>query len=174
MALKTGIFSLALGALLLGTSAMADDNQFQAQQYGDDQAESQGFRGGYRGDDRRDDHRDGRWNDHDRQYGRPAYGHVHSSDCRHGTQPAPPQNQQGRYELRQVQQWVPGRYEQVWVPQDCRYKPRWGTTKCRGGYYDQRWVEGHYQVAEQWVWVPYRWNRGTGPEWGTPVNYYYQ
>ena len=170
MALKTGIFSLALGALLLGTSAMADDNQFQAQYHDGSPAESQGFRGGYRGDDRRD----GRWNDHDRQYGRPAYGHVHSSDCRHGAQPAPTQNQQqGRYELRQVQQWVPGRYEQVWVPQDCRYSPRRGT-KCRGGYYDQRWVEGHYQVAEQWVWVPSRWNSGTGSGWGTPVNYYYQ
>lgn len=166
MALKTGIFSLALGALLLSTSAMADDNHFQAQHHRDDQ----GFRGGHRRDDRRDD----RWNDHDRQYGRPVYGHMHSSACRHGAQPTPPQNQQGRYELRQVQQWVPGRYEQVWVPQDCHYRPRRGTTQCRGGYYDQRWVEGYYQVAEQWVWVANHWNRGTGPEWSTPVNYYYQ
>jgi hypothetical protein len=150
MALKTGIFSLALGALLLGSTAQADDNLFQTQH-----------------------HRDGRWSDHDRQYGRPVHGHVHGSDCRHGAQPAPPQNQQGRYELRLVQQWVPGRYEQVWVPQDCRYKPRRGTTKCQGGYYDQRWVEGHYETAQQWVWVPYRWNRNSGPEWGTPASYYY-
>ena len=167
MALKTGIFSLALGALLLGTTAMADDDQFQTQQdFGDEQVESQGFRGGYRRDDR--------WNDHDRQYGRPVYGHVHSHDCRHGAQPVPPQNQQGHYELRQVQQWVPGRYEQVWVPQDCRYRPRRGTTQCRGGYYEQRWVEGYYQTAEQWVWVPGRWNRNSGPEWGNAGYYYYQ
>jgi hypothetical protein len=165
MALKTGIFSLALGALLLGSTAQADDNQFQTQHYGDEQAESQGFRGGYR--------QDGRWNDHDREYGRPVYGHTHGSDCYHGAQPVAPQNQQGRYELRLVQQWVPGRYEQVWVPQDCRYKPRWGTTKCRGGYYDQRWVEGHYQTAEQWVWVPSRWNRNSGPEWTTQAGHYY-
>jgi hypothetical protein len=137
MALKTGIFFLALGALLLGSTAQADGN-------------------------------------HDRRYGRaPRYEHNHNSDCRHGPQPTPPQNEQGRYELKLTQQWVPGRYEQVWVPQDCRYKPRRGTTQCRGGYYDQRWVEGRYETVEQWVWVPSRWHRSTGPEWGTPVHYSY-
>jgi hypothetical protein len=137
MALKTGIFFLALGALLLGSTAQADDN-------------------------------------HGRRHGRaPRYEHTHSSDCRHGPQPTPPQYEQGRYELKLTQQWVPGRYEQVWVPEDCRYRPRRGTTKCRGGYYEQRWVEGRYETVEQWVWVPSRWQRNSGPEWGTPVHYTY-
>jgi len=141
MNLKTGIFSLALGTLLLGSTAMADDNQFQPQ-----------------------------WNNH----GAPIQVHVHTGACRHGPQPTPPQHQQGRYELRTVQQWVPGRYEQVWVPQQCNYKPRRGVTKCRGGYYDQRWVEGRYQAVEQWVWVPSRWHRNSGPEWqSSPASYYY-
>jgi hypothetical protein len=149
MALKTGIFSLALGTLLLGSTARADDNQFQAQQYGDDtQAQAEGFRGGY------------------------GQVHVHTDACRHGPQPAPPQGQQGRYELRDTQQWVPGRYQQVWVPEQCRFRPRHGYSTCRAGYYDQQWVEGHYETTQQWVWVPYRWNRNTGSEWGTPVNYY--
>jgi hypothetical protein len=138
MNLKTGIFSLALGTLLLGSTAMADDNQFQPQ-----------------------------WNDNGTTVQAQGY-------YRHGQPPPAPRNQQGRYELRTVQQWVPGRYEQVWVPQQCNYKPRWGTTKCRGGYYDQRWVEGRYQNVEQWVWVPSRWHRSSGPEWNSsPASYNY-
>lgn len=138
MNLKTGIFSLALGTLLLGSTAMADDNQFQPQWSDNGTAvQAQGF-------------------------------------YRHGPQPTPPRNQQGRYELRTVRQWVPGRYEQVWVPQRCNYKPRRGVTKCRDGHYDQRWVEGHYQNVEQWVWVPSRWHRNSGPEWSTsPASYSY-
>jgi hypothetical protein len=158
MNLKTGIFSLALGTLLLGSTAMADDNQFQPQ-WNDNgtEAQAQGFHGGY-----------------DSNYRAPIQVHVHTGACRHGPRPTPPQHQQGRYELRTVQQWVAGRYEQVWVPEQCHYKPRRGVTKCRGGYYDQRWVDGHYQNVEQWVWVPSRWHRNSGPEWNSsPASYNY-
>lgn len=157
MNLKTGIFSLALGTLLLGSTAMADDNQFQPQ-WNDNgtEVQAQGYSGGY-----------------DQAYRAPVQVHVHTGACRHGPQPTPPQQQQGRYELRTVQQWVPGRYEQVWVPEQCHYKPRRGVTKCRGGYYDQRWVEGHYENVEQWVWVPSRWHRNSGPEWTSPASYNY-
>lgn len=77
----------------------------------------------------------------------------------------------GRYEQRPVQRWVEGRYQQVWVPEQCTTYSRgqggwrhngWrhgGRTVCRPGYYDQRWVPGHYQTVMQWVWVPYRGGR---------------
>ncbi len=177
MDLKTGIFSLALGTLLLGSTARADGTQqLQAPQNNNAQVQAQGFRGGPEqtyswghGDDRqyrdRDDDHD-RWgHDHDR------WDHDNDRWGRHTPQPPAPQGQQGRYELKSVQQWVPGRYEQVWVPQDYNCRPRWGSPNCTGGYYNQQWVEGHYETVQQWVWVPERWHRGSG--WGTPAGYWH-
>ncbi|HZN95463.1 MAG TPA: hypothetical protein VFB81_22275 [Myxococcales bacterium] len=75
---------------------------------------------------------------------------------------------QGRYELRTVQQWVPARYQQVWVPQQCSVRERqrgWWTQTgyvCVPGHYDQRWVAGHYETAQQWVWVRF----DHGRRWG--------
>lgn len=164
MALKTGISTLALGALLLGSAAQADDTQKTqaAPQAEKTQIQAQGFNGSVSvtwGNDH-DRYSDGRYdNRSDNRYGNDNRDYRRS--------PPPPQNQQGRYELRNVQQWVQGRYEQVWVPQDCR-NGRWGRTKCTGGYYDQRWVEGHYETAQQWVWVPYRWQHEA-----SPVTYYH-
>lgn len=152
MALKTGIFSLALGALLLGSTARADDTlQLQASQNGLE-VQVQGLHSGTGptyawGNGGQRYYRDGRW-------------------YRHSPQPSP-RNDHGRYELKYVQQWVPGGYEQVWVPQDCRSRPRWGRAQCTGGYYRQQWVEGHYESVEQWVWVPYRSHRGS------PAGYWY-
>lgn len=67
------------------------------------------------------------------------------------------QRPHGRYEMRPVQRWVPGHYQQVWVPEQCRVKYRWygERVRCRPGFYDSRWVPGHVEVAQQWVWVPY-------------------
>jgi hypothetical protein len=165
MALKNGIFTLALGALLVGTVAQADDTQTQQNFASDSDVQAQGLHGGYgqpyHWDD--DDHRD-------RGYRRE---HVHSSRCNHGPQPTPPHNQQGRYELKLVQKWVPGYYQQVWVPQDCRYKPRRHVTKCTGGYYEQQWVPGRYETVEQWVWVPMEWRRDRGSHRGSPANYWH-
>ena len=53
-----------------------------------------------------------------------------------------------------MQQWVAGRYEQVWVAQDCSDRSRRYIRKCEEGRYEQRWVPGHYEQVEQWVWVP--------------------
>jgi hypothetical protein len=63
-------------------------------------------------------------------------------------------NRNGRYELRTVQKWVAGRYEQVWVPQDCSDRSRRYIMKCQEGRYEQRWVPGHYEKVQEWVWVP--------------------
>ncbi len=138
MALKTGLSLLALGALLLGsTAARADDTQG--------------------------------W-DHDRSapvhdattfhYGGAGFEvHVHTGGCDHGPQPQPPPRQRGHYELQTVQRWVEGYHTQVWVPEQCHYKPHRNVTKCRGGYYEQQWVPGRYETVQEWVWVP-------GPRWG--------
>ena len=168
MDLKTGIFSLALGTLLLGSAARADDTQqFQASQNNNAQVQAQGFTQVYgptnswgHGDDDHDrrDRDDDRW------------GHDHDRGYRRTPQPPAPQSQQGRYELKYVQQWVPGNYQQVWVPESCRYRPRWGTQQCTPGHYDQQWVDGHYESVQQWVWVPEHWHRGSG--WGTPAGYW--
>jgi hypothetical protein len=178
MALKNGIFTLALGALLMGSTAMAqdtyghDDAQMQAFQAPPPGSETnaQGFHGGdnsgYRWDRERDDR--------ERRRYRPGRveAHVHSAYCNHSQQPQPPQYQQGRYELRYEQQWVPGYYHQVWVPQECKYKPRRGVTKCRDGYYEQQWVPGHYENVEKWVWVPSHHRRQVGPEWAPASNWH--
>jgi hypothetical protein len=160
MALKAGIFSLALGALLIGSTAQADDTQnFSAGV----EIQVEGFRGGYDQNHRYDDD----------EYNRYGHGHTHGSSCNHGPAPRPTHNQQGRYEIQLVKKFVPGRYEQVWVPEDCRYRPRRGVMKCTGGYYEQRWVPGRYEMVEEWVWVPGRWHRGSDSRWAAPANYRY-
>jgi hypothetical protein len=138
MALKLqhGLFTLALSSLLLApVAARAEGSRWGGQQHeasavGDSRAEQ----------------------------------HFHTGGCYHPA-PTPPQaepprsqwpRQQGRYELQTVQKWVEGRYEQVWVEQTCRYKPRHHRTKCQGGYYEQRWGPGYYQPVQEWVWVPAR------------------
>lgn len=108
---------------------------------------------------------------YDQQYQQPAYqqpgiavGEPHPYD-RDG-------DRRGRYELRTIQRWVPGQYQQVWVPEQCttRYMQRgWyraAANVCVPGHYDQQWQPGHSESAQQWVWVPFgfrhhhRWERG--------------
>jgi len=78
----------------------------------------------------------------------------------------------GHYQLRTVQQWVPGRYEQTWVPQQCWTRPRWGgeAIKCRGGFYASRWIPGHYEAVQSTVWVPFHGYPPSQPYggWGYP------
>lgn len=144
MDLKTGIFSLALGTLLLGSAARADGAHW-ASPINTPQVRAQGSQTVYgptysygRGDGQAQNRYYDR--DHDRWY-------------RRTPQPQAPYHQQGRYELKYAQQWVPGSYQQVWVPESCSYRPRWGTQQCTQGHYDQQWVNGHYESVEQWVWV---------------------
>jgi len=153
MALKTGISTLALGTLLLGsTAALADDTRGWTQTQGGAGWGIQVSVGNTAAS--------AQWH-HD--------AHVHTGSCNHGPAPRPPPRQDGRYELRPVQRWVEGYYEQVWVPEQCTHKPRRNVTKCRGGYYDKQWVPGRYETVQEWVWVP-------APRWGqhraAPASYY--
>jgi hypothetical protein len=166
---KTGIFTLALSALLLGSTALAEDAQeVQTQQNfaPDSEVQAQEFHGGY--------DQSYSWDDDDgrRHHRAPIQVHIHTSHCNHGPRPVPPRNEHGRYELKLVQKWIPGRYEQVWVPRECKHKPRRNVTKCWGGYYEQQWVPGRYETVEEWVWVPAPWHRNRGPEWGTPATHW--
>lgn len=79
--------------------------------------------------------------------------HVHRG-CHRPVAP-PPQytQQQGRYELQNVQRWVPGTSQQVWVPGECRMHRRW--QRCSPGYYRTVWTQGHYETTQEWVWVAY-------------------
>ncbi|WP_224244775.1 hypothetical protein [Hyalangium gracile] len=153
MALKTGFFSLALGALLLGSTAQADDTQKSQAQQSDAQMQTKGFHGG-------SEHTYSWGNGDNREYrGAPSRDYSPGGRYyRRTPQPQAPRHQQGRYELKLVQQWVSGGYEQVWVPRECRNYGRRGRVQCTGGYYEQQWVDGHYETVEQWVWVPGRWH----------------
>jgi hypothetical protein len=80
--------------------------------------------------------------------------HRHHEGCYHGPGERPaPRRANGRYELQTVSVWVPGYHEEVWVPEVCKSKPHRNVARCRGGYYDRQWVEGHYAQRQQWVWV---------------------
>ena len=76
----------------------------------------------------------------------------------------------GRYELRTVQRFVQGQYQQTWVPEQCSLRERqrgWyrqAAQVCVPAHYEQRWMPGHYESAQQWVWVPFE-GRGHG-RWG--------
>ena len=168
MDLKTGIFSLALGALLLGSTARADDTQqLQAPHNADAQVQSQGFRGTQTyswGNNNGGDRRNDRLPFEDR---RPDGRYYHRTP-----QPPAPRDQRGSYQLKLVEQYVPGHNEQVWVPQDCGYGSRRGPAQCRGGYYAQQWVADHYETTEQWVWVSTGWGSGSSA-WGTPAGYWH-
>lgn len=129
MALKTGFFSLALGALLLGSTSQAAGIQGEHDASG---VVAQDFRGG----------------------SGPGWGTPDNHSDYRRTPPAPPARQNGRYELRQVQKWVAGHYDQVWVGEDCRDGSRRYIKKCEPGHYEQRWVPGHSERVEEWVWVP--------------------
>ena len=81
--------------------------------------------------------------------------HRHGPSCSHGPTPLPPPHAaRGRYEIRVVRTWVEGRLAREWIPERCVQKPH-GRTKCKGGHYVERWVPGHYEQLEKWVWVPY-------------------
>lgn len=91
----------------------------------------------------------------------PVSVHVHGSDCHHGNNlppPPPPREPTGHYEVRTVSEFVPGRYDQVWVPPSCvtRYHGRWGRhvrQVCNPGYYTQQWIPGRYVDVQKTVWV---------------------
>jgi hypothetical protein len=77
-------------------------------------------------------------------------------------QQPPAQNQNGRYELRTTQVWVPGIAQQVWVPGQCYSVNGYGRhhhhrqQQCTAGYYQTVQQQGHYESQQQWVWVNYQ------------------
>ena len=93
--------------------------------------------------------------------------HRHGPSCNHPAPPAPPVGgERGRYEIRLVRTWVEGKLVRDWVPGQCVEK-RHGRVKCRNGYYADRWVPGHFEQLEKWVWVPY----APRPGWQVSVRY---
>jgi hypothetical protein len=161
MALKTGFSALALGALLFGTTAAYadDDNGWQQESAPAAQDEAARSFHGQQAHGADGWSTSEQWNDHNTRDS--AFEvHVHTGGCNHGPQPQPPPRQRGRYELQTVQRWVDGYHHQVWVPEQCHYKPHRRVKVCRGGYYEQQWVPGRYETVQEWVWVPGpRWNR---------------
>ena len=60
----------------------------------------------------------------------------------------------GHYETRNVQVWVDGRWQQVYVAPVCTSRGRWGRhQRCTEGGYQNVWQEGHYETVQQQVWV---------------------
>lgn len=64
----------------------------------------------------------------------------------------------GRYELQNVQRWVPGQQTQVWVPGQCSTRRHgrgggWHHQRCTQGYYQSVWTPGRYETRQEWVWV---------------------
>ncbi|XXF78729.1 hypothetical protein P2318_02935 [Myxococcaceae bacterium GXIMD 01537] len=154
MALKNGIWTLALGTLLFGsTAALADEHRWT----GSEHEASANWGGGVQ---------------LGAEFGQGSFQvHVHSGNCNHGPMPRPPPRQHGRYEMQTVQRFVPGRYEQVWVPEQCDYRHRRRAVRCSGGYYEQQWVPGRYETVQEWVWVPAPRPR-YGGGWSSPAGYW--
>jgi hypothetical protein len=93
--------------------------------------------------------------------------HRHGPACNHGPAPLPPPHvDRGRYEIRLVRTWVEGTSVRDWVPERCVHKPH-GRIKCKGGHYVDRWVPGHFEQIEKWVWVPY----APRPGWQVSIRY---
>jgi len=69
----------------------------------------------------------------------------------------------GHYELRNVQQWVQGQSQQVWVAGTCHRSPSGLVNFCTPGRYVTQASPGYYTTVQQWVWVehqrPQRWGR---------------
>lgn len=130
MALKNGIFTLALSALVfIPVAATAAD---------------------------------GSWGPEHRAtpiaVGEPAPGRSSYRPPPPPARPSHAQSRDGRYELQTVQTNVPGRYDRVWVAEQCTYVRR-HVRSCEPAHYEQRWVPGYTETSQQWVWVPY----GRGP-----------
>jgi hypothetical protein len=70
-----------------------------------------------------------------------------------GPQPRPVNNN-GRWEMRTTQQYVPGTTQQVYVAGQCRMGYR-GRQVCEPGRYVTTQTAGHYETQQSWVWVAF-------------------
>lgn len=92
---------------------------------------------------------------------------------------APQQRNHGRYELRDVQRWVPATSTQVWVEGQCfqrradhhgrahRHHRRIEPNFCTAGHYETVTTPGHYEARQEWVWVAYSPPIRYGANWST-------
>ncbi|RKG92400.1 hypothetical protein D7V88_06265 [Corallococcus terminator] len=147
MAFKTALSTLAFGALLLGSStAFAEDWRGQTRADANWGHQSRGGWEAPQGQAFRYDDDDARTR---------RFMGCRGPNC--DARPMPrPVDSRGRYELQTVERWVPARYEQVWVPEQCVSRGRRGRqVRCTPGYYDQRLIPANYQAVTEWVWVPY-------------------
>ncbi|RKG97471.1 hypothetical protein D7V97_34305 [Corallococcus sp. CA053C] len=161
MAFKLALSTLAFGALLLGSStAFAADSRGRPTE-ADARWSRDNNQGGWEAPR---ESQAFRYHDDDERTRR--YVGCRGPNC--NARPMPrPVDSRGRYELQTVEHWVPARYEQVWVPEQCVSRGRHGRhVRCTPGYYDQRYVAGGYQAVTEWVWIPY-----SGRRWMT-VAYY--
>lgn len=133
--MKTTLLAASIALSLLSTAAFAQGSYRPAPPSGT--AYGVGYNYGYGNNDRRGYDRDGD-------------GDVDRRDRR------------GRYEMRSVQQWVPGQVTQVYVPGVCRSSPSGFARFCSEGRYETRQGPGYYQTVQQWVWVP----DARGDRWG--------
>ena len=87
---------------------------------------------------------------------------VQQAPC--APRPAPPRQNDGRWELQTTQQYVQGVTQQVWVAGQCHGNPRkpW-KQRCEQGQYVTTVTPGHYEARQEWVWVA---------RYGRPANAY--
>ncbi len=98
---------------------------------------------------------DWRWGDRDDERWDRDWDHDGDRDGRWG------HHRRGRWELQTFNRWVEGRYDQVWVPEQCqnipnRWRPFAPRVVCQPAHYESRWIPGRYEQVQQWVWVPRR------------------
>ena len=125
MALRNGLFTLALSALLFAPVAARAADPSWAPQHGASPVVGQGV---------------------------PAQGwHQAPPPPR---PPSRGNDRAGRYELQTVYTSVPGHSERIWVAEQCADSPRHRRT-CEPAHYERQWVPAHTQPSQQWVWVPY-------------------
>ena len=89
-------------------------------------------------------------------------GNYRSGYDRDGDGDVDRRDRRGRYELRSVQQWVPGATRQVYVAGFCHRSPSGFAQICSPGRYETQQDPGYYTTVQQWVWVPY----SRGNRWG--------
>ncbi len=104
-----------------------------------------------------------------RGYGNPGYGNRYDDDdfddnyYRQHNWRRGGDRRGGHYELRNVQQWVAGQTQQVWVGGFCHRPPFSPVQVCSPGHYVSKTSPGYYTTVQQWVWVehhrPHRWGR---------------
>lgn len=157
--MKTTLLT-ALALSLFSTTALADDCDAPTPPPG-------GYQPGVRVDFSNNGHATGGYVDANAGYANAGYANRYDDDYgdddyrrnnwRRGNRRG------GHFELRNVQQWVPGQTQQVWVAGFCHRPPFSPVRVCTPGRYVSQGSPGYYTTVQQWVWVEHsrreRWGR---------------